>query len=133
MSRTGRLADSPEAQPSPRCWRTPPPATRGQGRSADEVGGEVVLSAGPVRARQSYRHEAFLWNGRADFVDGLLPFIEEGLDAGEAVLVAATPEHGEWLVHPLVSKASRVQLTDIARLARNPARIIPACPEFLQD
>jgi len=91
------------------------------------------LTAGPERARQSYRHEAFLWDGPADFVDGLLPFIEEGIDAGEAVLVAATPEHGEWLVEGLGSKASRVQLADITRLARNPARIIPACHQFLQE
>ena len=92
-----------------------------------------MVSAGPARARQSYRHEAFLWNGRADFVDGLLPFIEEGIHGGEAVLVAAVPEHWEWLSDSLGSRASGVQFVDMTRLGRNPARIIPACQQFLND
>ena len=92
-----------------------------------------MLTPGPERARQSYRHEAFLWNGRADFVDGLLPFIEDGVDAGEAVMVAAIPEHGEWLADGLGSKASEVQFVDITQLGSNPARIIPACQQFLRD
>jgi hypothetical protein len=92
-----------------------------------------VLTLGPERARQSYRHEAFLWKGQADFVDGLLPFIEDGVDAGEAVMVAAIPEHGEWLSDGLGSKASEVQFVDITQLGRNPARIIPACQQFLRD
>jgi hypothetical protein len=91
------------------------------------------LTLAPARARQSYRHEAFLWNGRADFVEGLLPFVEEGVDAGEAVLVAATPEHGKWLSDGLGSTASRVHFVDITLLGRNPARIIPACQQFLHD
>ena len=49
----------------------------------------------PVRARQSYRHEAFLWHGRDEFVQRLAPFIQEGIDAGEAVMVAVTPEHAD--------------------------------------
>ena len=92
-----------------------------------------MLTLGPARASQSYRHEAFLWNGRADFVDGLLPFIEEGVDAGEAVLVAAIPEHEEWLADGLGTKASQVHFVDMTRLGSNPARIIPACHQFLED
>ena len=92
-----------------------------------------MLTLGPARASQSYRHEAFLWNGRADFVDGLLPFIEEGVDAGEAVLVAAIPEHEEWLSGGLGTKASQVHFVDITQLGSNPARIIPACHQFLDD
>ena len=91
------------------------------------------MTLGPARARQSYRHEAFLWNGRPDFVAGLLPFIDDGIDAGEAVLVAATPEHGEWLTDGLGSRASQVHFVDITQLGRNPARIIPACQQFLHD
>jgi DcmR-like sensory protein len=91
------------------------------------------LTLAPARASQSYRHEAFLWNGRADFVDGLLPFIEEGVEAGEAVLVAATPEHGKWLSDGLGSTATQVRFVDITLLGRNPARIIPACQQFLHD
>ncbi|MGI3786419.1 MAG: hypothetical protein ACRYG2_37220, partial [Janthinobacterium lividum] len=55
-------------------------------------GGPPANAAAPVRARQSYRHEAFLWRSRSDYVSGLVPFVLEGLDAGEAVLVGVTPE-----------------------------------------
>lgn len=91
------------------------------------------MTPAPERAQQSYRHEAFLWDGQADFVDGLLPFVEDGVDAGEAVVVATTPEHGEWLSEGLGSKASEVQFVDITELGRNPARIIPACQQFLRE
>jgi hypothetical protein len=87
----------------------------------------------PVRARQSYRHEAFFWQGRADFVRGLVPFIREGLDVGEAVMVAVIAEHAEWIRHDLGSTASRVHFVDMRELGGNPARIIPAWQAFLSD
>jgi MEDS: MEthanogen/methylotroph, DcmR Sensory domain len=92
-----------------------------------------MSTLGPVRARQSYRHEAFLWSGRADFVRGLLPFIRDGLEAGEAVMVATTPEHGEWLGTALGPAASGAHFVDMTELGRNPARIIPAWQKFLDD
>nr|WP_294697005.1 sensor histidine kinase [uncultured Friedmanniella sp.] len=91
------------------------------------------MRSGPERVRQSYRHEAFLWKGQTDFVDGLLPFLEDGVDGGEAVLVAAVPEHEEWLLDGLGAKASEVQFVDITQLGRNPARIMPALHQFLHD
>ena len=87
----------------------------------------------PVRARQSYRHEAFLWQGRADFVRALVPFIRDGIDAGEAVMVAVIPEHADWLRKDLGARASQVHFVDMSRLGRNPARIIPAWHRFLED
>jgi hypothetical protein len=85
----------------------------------------------PVRARQSYRHEAFLWGSRTDFVEGLVPFVRDGLEAGEAVIVGLTPEHAEWLSSELGSRAAEVQFVDILELGRNPARLIPALQDFL--
>ena len=52
---------------------------------------EIMSTKAPLRARQSYRHEAFLWRDRADFLDGLVPFVIEGLEAGEPVLAIAHP------------------------------------------
>jgi len=85
----------------------------------------------PLRARQSYRHEAFLWHGRADFVEGLVPFVTEGLDGGEAVMVALPPEHIGWLADELGPRASEVCFVDMVELGHNPARIIPAWQDFL--
>jgi hypothetical protein len=87
----------------------------------------------PLRARQSYRHEAFLWRGQADFAQGLVPFVRDGLDAGEAVMVAVIPEHAEWIRNGLGRRAGQVHFVDMIELGRNPARIIPAWQDFLDD
>jgi hypothetical protein len=86
---------------------------------------------GPDRAQQSYRHEAFLWHEPADFTAGLVPFLEDGLDAGEPIMVAVGPVHTTWLKDALGDRAADVTFVDMHRLGRNPARIIPAWQEFL--
>lgn len=87
--------------------------------------------SGPDRAQQSYRHEAFLWHGAADFTTGLVPFLEDGLEAGEPMMVAVGPEHTIWLKDALGQRADRVEFVDMHELGRNPARIIPAWQQFL--
>ena len=56
-----------------------------------------MTTSAPARAQQSYRHEALLWRGRSEYLAHLVPFVLEGLDGGEAVLVGAGPEHTRWL------------------------------------
>ncbi len=94
---------------------------------------DTMSAMAPVRARQSYRHEAFLWHSRADFVQGLVPFVREGIDAGEAVMVAVIPEHAEWIRNELGPAASQVHFVNMIELGRNPARIIPAWQKFLDE
>ena len=89
------------------------------------------MQAAPERSRQSYRHEAYLWHDETDFAAGLVPFIEDGLDAGEPVMVAVIPEHTGWLQKALGARAAEVKFVDMGQLGRNPARIIPAWQEFL--
>jgi hypothetical protein len=85
----------------------------------------------PGRAQQSYRHEAFLWREPADFRAGMVPFLEDGLDADEPMMVAVLPEHAAWLTEALGNRSSMVEFVDMSELGRNPARIIPAWQEFL--
>ena len=87
----------------------------------------------PVRTRQSYRHEAFVWRERRDYLDGLVPFVSGGLAAGEAVMAALMPEHVDWMRDSLGAQAAKVCFVDITELGRNPARIIPAWREFVDD
>ena len=91
----------------------------------------TMTTKAPLRARQSYRHEAYLWHSRAEFVEGLVPFVREGIDAGEAVIVGLTAEHAWWLREELGDVAGQVIFVDLVDLGRNPARIIPALQEFL--
>ena len=90
-----------------------------------------MINSSPARAEQSYRHEAFLWHDRTDFTDGLVPFITDGLAAGEPVMVAAINEHTDWLREALGPKAEQVTFVDMAELGRNPAKIIPAWQKFI--
>src|SRR4051794_10709141 len=86
----------------------------------------------PPRSRQSYRHEAFLWSSSADFAHGLVPFIQDGIDAGEPVMVALVPEHSACVRDGLdTHQASHVQFVDMAKLGRNPSQIVPAWQDFL--
>ena len=87
----------------------------------------------PTREHQSYRHEAFLWGDAEDFTAGLVPFLEEGLDADEPVMVAVGPEHTAWLRDALGRRAASVEFVDMHQLGRNPARIIPAWQRFLDE
>jgi hypothetical protein len=61
----------------------------------------------------------------------VVPFVEEGLELGEPVLVAVTHEHTDWLRAALGAAADRVQFVEMERLGRNPARIIPAWRDFV--
>ncbi len=87
----------------------------------------------PARAHQSYRHEAFLWEDADDFTTGLVPFLREGLEAEEPMLVAVVPEHTRWLQDALGPDAEAIEFLDMHELGRNPARIIPAWQRFLDQ
>ncbi|MGI8457333.1 MAG: anti-sigma factor RsbA family regulatory protein [Propionibacteriaceae bacterium] len=88
----------------------------------------------PLRSRQSYRHEAFLWRDEADFTASMASFVEQGVEAGEPVMVAVTPLHTRWLREVLSRDAvEHVRFVDMVRLGRNPARIIPAWKDFVSD
>jgi len=85
----------------------------------------------PGSARQSFRHEAFLWHHASEFIALMVSFVRDGLEAGEPVLVALTPEHADWLQDALGEQAEQVEFVGIAAAGRNPARIIPTMTQFL--
>lgn len=87
----------------------------------------------PARQHQSYRHEAFLWAEPADFTAGLVPFLADGLDADEPMMVAVGAEHTRWLQDALGPRADTIEFVDMHELGRNPARIIPAWQRFLDE
>lgn len=86
---------------------------------------------GAEPALTAFRHEAFLYAGAAAFLDGTVPFIEAGLDAGEPVLVVVGREKIGWLRDELGRDAASVRFADMAEVGRNPARMIPAWRDFL--
>ena len=98
--------------------------TTGGVRAADET------SPGRPVAHDRYLHEAFFWRGDDHFLARTVPFILEGVDAGEPVMAAVVPRHVDLLREALGGAAGEIQLLDMSRLGANPARIIPAWREF---
>ena len=84
-------------------------------------------------ASEAFHHEALLYHDAGGYLDGTVPFIRAGLDAGEPVLVAVGREKTGLLREALGADASRVEFTDMAVLGRNPARIIPVWHDFVSD
>jgi anti-sigma regulatory factor (Ser/Thr protein kinase) len=71
-------------------------------------------------------HEALMYEGLDEFVAGTSSFINEGLDAGESVVVAVPEPRLTALSDALGGPSDRLSFVDMAELGRNPARIIPA-------
>jgi hypothetical protein len=80
-----------------------------------------------------FSHEALLYDGPAQFLEGTLPFLRDGLARDEAMLVALPTERLALLERELGQDAERVCFADMAVLGRNPARIIPAWRDFLDE
>jgi hypothetical protein len=80
-----------------------------------------------------FSHEAVLYNGAADFLTRTLPFVQEGLDGDEAVLVVVDAGKIARMREALGADADRVQFADMDAVGLNPARIIPAWQDFVSE
>jgi anti-sigma regulatory factor (Ser/Thr protein kinase) len=78
-----------------------------------------------------FRHEALFYAGEQGFLDGTVPFLREGVDAGEPVLVVVAAPKIERLRGALGPAADGVMFADMREVGANPARIIPAWRDFL--
>jgi anti-sigma regulatory factor (Ser/Thr protein kinase) len=80
-----------------------------------------------------FRHEAFFYSDADEFLAGTVPFIQQGLEADEAILVATPRAQLDPLSDALNGEGERIQFADMEELGRNPARIIPAWRDFLAE
>ena len=78
-----------------------------------------------------FRHEALFYSGEEEFLAGTVPFVRDGLWAGEPVLVAVGERKTTALKRALGGDTDAVQFVKMEALGRNPARIIPAWREFV--
>jgi anti-sigma regulatory factor (Ser/Thr protein kinase) len=77
------------------------------------------------------RHDAFLYEGDAEFLAGTLEFIAAARAADEPVIAALDRLKIALLQGALGRDADAVQFYDIRELGRNPARLIPAWREAI--
>ena len=86
-----------------------------------------------MTASQSNRHEAVVYRGTDDFLTKAMPFLCEGIAAGQPVLAAVRRPRVELLRDALGAEAAGVHLVDMAELGRNPARLLPLWLDFLDE
>ncbi|MFK4067091.1 anti-sigma factor RsbA family regulatory protein [Streptomyces sp. NPDC029674] len=70
-------------------------------------------------------HPALFYRGPEEYLAGTVPFVLDGLDAGEAVAVAVPEANLELIRTALGERAEKVRLLDMEQAGRNPGRIIP--------
>lgn len=88
---------------------------------------ETSKSVGP------FRHEAFLYDGESQFLDGTTAFIGGAVAAGEPILVVVSSRKIDLIRDRLQSAAKVVRFANMDEVGLNPARIIPAWSEFVNE
>lgn len=74
----------------------------------------------------SFRHQALLYAGDSEYLDGVVPFVLDGLDRGEPVAVAVPGRNLLLVEKALEERASEVRLIDMQRDGRNPGAVLPS-------
>lgn len=79
-----------------------------------------------------FSHVALFYDNDHEYLDGTVPFIEKGLSAGEAVLVAVPAARLE-VIRPQFEPAETdlLSFVPMEEIGRNPACIIPAWVDFV--
>jgi anti-sigma regulatory factor (Ser/Thr protein kinase) len=81
----------------------------------------------------TFAHPALFYRGRTEYLAGTLPFICDGLRAGEPVAVAVPGPQLSLLREALGSDADRIRMLDMSEAGRNPGRIIPGVLRAFAD
>jgi anti-sigma regulatory factor (Ser/Thr protein kinase) len=77
-------------------------------------------------AHEPFVHPALFYHGTDQYIAGTVPFLREGLDAGEPAAVAAPPDRLKLIREGLGERAGEVRFVDMTQAGRNPGRIIPS-------
>ena len=80
-----------------------------------------------------FRHAALFDAGDDGYTESLVPFIRGGLETAEPVLVMVPGRKVDLLRSALGSDAAEVHFTDMTEVGANPARIIPAWRDFVEQ
>lgn len=81
------------------------------------------MTTQPLQKR-GFRHGAFFYANDDEFLNRAVPFLEEGISAGEAVLVILPEPRLQLLREALGPAAESVELQPMEEAGRNPARLI---------
>jgi anti-sigma regulatory factor (Ser/Thr protein kinase) len=87
--------------------------------------------ASSTDAEDGFRHEALLYADEVEFLDGAVPFLRAAVAGEEPALAVFQAPKIRLLRSALGGDAEGVLFADVASVAHNPARIIPALQQFL--
>lgn len=83
------------------------------------------------RSVEDFRHEAILYRGESQFLERVVPFVRDGLAAGEPTLVMVNRQKIQALREIIgADRDGLVEYRDMEFVGANPARIIPAWHAF---
>jgi anti-sigma regulatory factor (Ser/Thr protein kinase) len=77
-------------------------------------------------SRTALRHNAFLYQSHDDYLARAVPFLTEGLEAGEGAIVAHTRPGLAMIREALGSDATHVNFVDVSSAYTRPARTVAA-------
>jgi anti-sigma regulatory factor (Ser/Thr protein kinase) len=77
------------------------------------------------------RHEALFYRGQDEFLSGTLALIEDGIAAGDPVMVVVSAHKIELLRARLGDSADAVRFADVGQIGRNPTRLISIWRDFV--
>lgn len=78
-----------------------------------------------------FHHEAFFYADSDEFLSRAIPFLREGVEAGETVLAVLPEARRKLLQEELGAAAEEIEFRPMEELGRNPARLISAWQEIL--
>ena len=73
-----------------------------------------------------FAHEALLYAGDDGFVPGALPFVLEGLEAGEPILLVLSADKIKRIRGEVNGNKEGILFADMAEVGSNPARMLSA-------
>ena len=80
-----------------------------------------------------FTHGALFYDDLSGFLADTVPFLLEGIDADEPVLVAVDPVKADAMRAALPDAKHAVRFVDMTDLGRNPGRLISAWADFLEE
>lgn len=93
---------------------------------------EVSLLS-PTAPAAAFAHPALFYRDSAEFLAGTVPFVRDGLAAGEPVAVAVPGPNLDLLRAELADASDQVRFFDMEIVGRNPGRIIPGVLRAFAD
>jgi anti-sigma regulatory factor (Ser/Thr protein kinase) len=84
-----------------------------------------------IMEHAGFQHRALIYEGADEYLAGTIPFLRDGLEAGEPALVAVRRGRARLLAGELGREAERIRFLPIEEVGRNPALLVSLWRDFV--